>query len=158
MSFSVFEIPIGNRQSAITHSFGVGRGATGRLFSLPGGREFEFRGSLRFTLLRGVALTLLPAFAFGRFVLTGLFVLPFAFLLLFAFSFGFLFLGLFGLFSLLVFAAELVLRFSVDSSGVTLSGVSPSLVARLMSMATVCPALTTSPGRGNWNKTVSGFD
>jgi hypothetical protein len=153
MSFSIqhfsianFQLPsvdlkfsIGNWQLAIAnHSFGVGRGTTGRLFSLLAGREFEFRGSLRFTLLRGVALTLgMPAFAFGRFVLTGLFVLPFAFLLLFAFSFAFLFLGLFGLFSLLLFAAELVLRFSVVSSGVTLSGVSPSLVARLISMATV---------------------
>ncbi len=113
--------------------------------------------SLRFTLLRGVAFTLAaPAFALGRFMLTGLFVLPFAFLLLLALSFAFLFLGLLGLFSLL-FEEAFVLRFSVGSSGVTFSGVSPSLAARLTSIATVWPVLTTSPGRGNWNMTVSGF-
>jgi hypothetical protein len=70
----------------------------------------------------------------GRFTLAGRFVLPFA--LPFAFSFVFLGRGFFGLFSLL-FAAELVLRFSLGSSGVTLSGVSPSLAARLISIATV---------------------
>lgn len=81
---------------------------------------------------------LTPPFALGRFALTGLFVLPFAFLLLFALalSFTFLFLGLRGLFSLR-FEEAFVLRFSAGSSGVTLSGVSPSLAARLISMATV---------------------
>jgi hypothetical protein len=71
-------------------------------------------------------------------VLTGLFVLPFTFLLLLALalSFTFRFLGRFGLLSFL-FDEALVLRFSVGSSGVTLSGVSPSLAARLMSIATV---------------------
>ena len=101
----------------------------------------------------------LPAltFAAGRFALTGLFVLPFAFLFPFAFalSLTFLFLGRFGLFSLALAAA---FRFSLGSSGVTVSGVSPALVARLRSMATVCPAFTTSPERGNWNTTVSGCD
>ena len=127
---------------------GVGRGVAGRLFSLlAGGREFAFGKFVRFTLLRGVAFTLgAPAFALGRLTLAGLFVLPLAFA--FAFSFAFLFRG--GRFGLFVFsfAAEFVLRFS-DSSGVTLSGDSPALVGRLMSIATVCPVLTTSPARGN---------
>lgn len=115
------------------------------MLSLLAGRVFEFRTSLRFTLLRGVAFTLTLAFAFGRLMLTGLFALAFAFLLTLAFlllfalalSFAFLFLGgLFGLFSLL-FEEALVLRFSAGSSGITVSGVSPSLAARLMSIATV---------------------
>ena len=119
----------------------MGRGAAGRLFSLLAGRVFEFRGSLRFTLLRGVAFTLAAlAFVFGRFVLTGRFVLPFAlpftFLLLLALSFAFLFLGFFGLLSL-AFEEAFVLRFSAGSSGVTFSGVSPSLATRLTSIATV---------------------
>ena len=129
----------------------MGRGATGRLVSLlAAGRKFEF------TVLRGVAFTFgTPAFALGRFTFAGRFVLPFAFA--FAFSFAFLFLGgLFGLFSFL-FAADVALRFSVDSSGVTLSGDSPAFVGRLISIATVCPVLTTSPARGNWNTTVSGL-
>lgn len=87
-------------------------------------------------MARGVVFTL-PAFALGLFALTGLFVLPFAFLFpfAFAFSFAFLFLGLLGLFSLRL--DVFVLRFSLGSSGVTFSGVSPSLAGRLMSMATV---------------------
>ena len=129
--------------------FGVGRGATGRLFSLAAaGRVFVLRRSVRFTLLRGVAFTLAPAFAFDRFTFAGLFVLPFALALPFVFSFVFLGRGFFGLLSLL-FAAELVLRFSLGSSGVTFSGDSPSLAARLISIATVWPVFTTSPGRGN---------
>ena len=112
----------------------MGRGVTGRLFSLPAGRAFEF-GKVRFTLLRGVALTLAAAFTFGRFAFAGLFELVFALLAL-AFSFSFLFLGRLGLFSLR-FAEAFVLRFALGSSGVTFSGVSPSLVGRLMSMATV---------------------
>ena len=117
--------------------FGVGRGATGRLFSLLAGRAFEL-GSVRFTFARGVAFTLAAAFAFGRFTLTGLLELAFALFelaLALAFSFSFLFLGRLGLFSLRfdVFA----LRFSLVSSGVTFSGVSPSLAGRLTSMATV---------------------
>ena len=59
----------------------MGRGTTGRLFSLLAGRAFEF-GTVRFTLLRGVAFTLAAAFAFGRFALTGLFELAFALLAL----------------------------------------------------------------------------
>ena len=34
---------------------------------------------------------------------------------------------------------------------------SPSFTVRLISIATVCPAFTTSPPRGNWNRTVSAF-
>jgi len=121
-----FDIPVRN------HWFGVGRAAAGRLFSLTGGREFEFRRS-RFTLLRGVALTFGIAFALPRFALTTL-VLPFVFLLAFALSLAFFGLGFLGLVSL--FDDVFVLRFSLGS-GVTVSGVSPSLVTRLMSMATV---------------------
>jgi hypothetical protein len=101
-------------------------------------------------LLCGVAFTLgapafvLVRFTFERFALIDLFVLPLAF----AFSLVFLGFGRFGLFSL-VFAAELVLRFSAGSSGVTLSDDSPALARRLMSIATVCPVFTTSPARGN---------
>jgi hypothetical protein len=114
---------------------GVGRGATGRLFSLLAGRVFVF-GKVRFTLARGVAFTFAAAFTFGRFAFIGLFELAFALLALaLSFSFSFLFLGRLGLFSLRFDA--LVLRFSLGSSGVTFSGVSPSLVGRLMSMATV---------------------
>lgn len=117
---------------------GVGRGTTGRLFSLLGGRAFEF-GTVRFTLLRGVEFTFTAAFAFGRFALTALFELTFAlfaFALALPFSFSFLFLGRLGLFSLR-FDDAFVLRFSLGSSGVTFSGVSPSLAGRLMSIATV---------------------
>ena len=134
----------------------MGRGV-GRLFSLlAAGRVFAFGKVVRFTLLRGVAFTLgAPAFALGRLTLAGRFVLPFAFAL--ALSFAFLFLGgRFGLFAF-SFAFEFVLRFSAGSSGVTFSDDSPALVGRLMSIATVCPVLTTSPARGNWNTTVSGF-
>ena len=119
----------------------MGRGTTGRLLILLPGREFEFGRLLRFTLLRGVAFTFAaPAFALGRFAFTGLvvfaFPFAFAFLLLFALSLAFLFLGFLGLFSL-AFAETFVLRFSLGSSGVTFSGVSPSLASRLMSIATV---------------------
>jgi uncharacterized membrane protein len=95
-----------------------------------------------------VAFTLgTPAFAFDRLTLAGLFALPLV--LAFALSFAFLFRGgRLGLFSLL-FAAEFVLRFSAGSSGVTFSDASPAFVGRLMSIATVCPVLTTSPARGS---------
>ena len=122
--------------------FGVGRG-TGRLLSFAAaGRVLPFFGSMRFTLLRGVALALTaPVFAFARFALArfalvDLFVLPFVLPFAFAFSLVFLGRGRLGLFSL-VFAAELVLRFSAGSSGVTFSDDSPALVSRLMSIATV---------------------
>jgi len=96
---------------------------------------------------RGVRLALSIVFAFGRFALAGLFVLLLLFeLLLFALALVFLFLG-FGLLSLMV-VEVFVLRLSV-STGLTVSEASPSFAARLMSMATVCPALTTSPGRGS---------
>ena len=128
--------------------FGVGRG-TGRLLSFAAaGRVFAFM------LLRGVAFTLgapvfvLVRFTFARFALIDLFALPFVLPLAFAFSLVFFGLGRFGLFSL-VFAAELVLRFSAGSSGVTLSDDSPALARRLMSIATVCHVFTTSPARGN---------
>lgn len=81
-------------------------------------------------------------FTLARFALIDLFALSFAL------SFVFFGRGFFGLFSL-AFADELVLRFSAGSSGVTVSGDSPSLATRLMSIATVCPTFTTSPGRGN---------
>ena len=129
--------------------FGVGRG-TGRLLFTAAGRVFAFM--LLRGVTRGVAFTLgapafvLVRFTFARFALTGLFALPFVLPL--AFSLVFLGFGRFGLFSL-VFAAELVLRFSAGSSGVTLSDDSPALARRLMSIATVCPVLTTSPARGN---------
>jgi hypothetical protein len=115
----------------------VGRGATGRLFSLTAaGREFEFEFGtpVRFTLPGRVVFTLpVPVLALARFAFSGLFAL----LLAFAFSFAFLLRGgRFGLLSLL-FAAEFVLRFSAGSSGVTLSGDSPSFTRRLMSIATV---------------------
>jgi len=106
--------------------------AAGRVF------EFELRTSGRFTLPRGVALTLAPLFTFARFTLAGRFVLPLALLLALPLTLSFVFLGfgLFGLFALLL-DAEFVLRFSTGSSGVTLSGDSPSLVGRLISIATV---------------------
>ncbi len=127
--------------------FGVGRGA-GRLLFTAAGRVFAFM------LLRGVAFAfgapvfVLTRFTFERFALIDLFALPFALPLAFAFSLVFLGFGRWGLFSL-VFAAELVLRFSAGSSGVTLSDDSPALARRLMSIATVCPVFTTSPARGN---------
>lgn len=89
-------------------------------------------------------------FAFGvRFALAGLFVLLLALPL--AFSFSFLFLGRLGLFSLpLPLPLTELLAFRLSSSaGLTVSGASPAFVALLMSIATVCPALTTSPGLGN---------
>ena len=102
---------------------------------------FAFVGLSRFTFARGVAFALtVPVFVFARltliglFALTDLFVLPFAFA--FAFSLVFLGRGRFGLFSLL-FADELVFRFSAGSSGVTFSDDSPALARRLMSIATV---------------------
>lgn len=82
------------------------------------------------------------AFAFDLFAFGDLFAfagrLAFAFVLPFPFSlpFSFLFLGRRGLFSF-AFAA-FVLRFSLGSStGVMVSELSPALVGRLMSMATV---------------------
>ncbi len=129
--------------------FGVGRG-TGRLLFIVAGRVFAFM--LLRGVARGVAFTLgapafvLVRFTFARFALIDLFALPFA--LAFSFVFVFLGFGRFGLFSL-VFADELVLRFSAGSSGVTLSDDSPALARRLMSIATVCPVFTTSPARGN---------
>ena len=107
----------------------------------------------RFTFARGTfALPVLEfvgrVFAFaGRFALAGLFAFALPFELPLAFSFVFLGFGRLGLFS---FAFEFVLRFSlVFSSGVTVSGDSPSFAARLTSIATVCPVFTTSPARGN---------
>ena len=113
---------------------------------------------LRFTFGRGVTFAL-STFAFGllAFAFAGRFALPFAplrfafafafaglafafafvlpFLLPFAFSFWFL--GFLGLFSF-AFAFALVFRFSLASStGVTVSGDSPSLAGRLTSIATV---------------------
>ncbi len=146
---------------------GVGRGATGRLlsFTLLAGRALTFRVSARLTFARGT-LTLLLAFALGRFVfaarlmlpLTARLTLPFVLPLPFALvSLAFLFRGRFGLFSF-AFALLFALRFALvllSSSGVTVSGDSPAFAGRLMSIATVCPVFTTSPARGSWNRTVS---
>jgi len=109
------------------------------------GRTFEFAGLIRFTFARGVAFALAaPVFVFARFALSGLFALidllalPFVLVLVLAFAFSLVFLGRgrFGLFSLL-FADELVFRFSAGSSGVTFSDDSPAFVRRLISIATV---------------------
>jgi hypothetical protein len=92
--------------------FGVGRGV-GRLFTfVAAGRvlEFELRTSGRFTLPRGVALTLAPLFTFPRFMLAGRFALPLLLALPLTLSFVFLGFGRFGLFSL-VLDDEFVLRF-----------------------------------------------
>jgi hypothetical protein len=132
---------------------GVGRGATGflLLLTLPG-RKFEFPVLARFTFARGtLALPVVLAFA-GRafaFPLAGRFALArFAFAFVLPFSFVFLGFGRLGLLSFPL--DEFVLRFSfVFSSGVTVSGDSPSFAGRLISIATVCPVFTTSPARGN---------
>jgi hypothetical protein len=127
---------------------GVGRGVAGRLlsFALPG-LKFELRVSARFTFARGT-LALPIVLAFVRFAFAGRFAFAFALVLPFAFSFVFLGFGRLGLFSFEF--DEFVLRFSLGvSSGLTVSGDSPSFVGRLMSIATVCPVLTTSPARGN---------
>ena len=107
-------------------------------------------------LVRGVALMLTPVFTFARLIFAGRFALLLRLLLPLALALSLVFLGLgrFGRFSV---GLEFVFRFSVGSSGVTVSGDSPSLAARLISIATVCPVLTTSPARGNWNITVSGL-
>ena len=111
---------------------------------LVAGRVFAFalRTSGRFTFVRGVALTFTPVFTFARLIFAGRFALllllrlPFAFALALALSLVFFGLGRFGRFSLLL-DDEFELRFSTGSSGVTVSGDSPSLAARLMSIATV---------------------
>ena len=130
---------------------GVGRGVTGRRLSFgTAGRVLEFFPSALFALARGGAVFEFSVVAFalrlalaGRFAFALTFALPFAL----SFSFAFLFLLRFGRFSL---AVVFTLRFSLDSSaGFTVSGVSPCFAGRLMSRATVCPVLTTSPGRGN---------
>ena len=60
----------------------MGRG-TGRLLSFAAaGREFAFFGSIRFTLLRGVAFALTPVLALARFAFIGLFALADLFVLL----------------------------------------------------------------------------
>ena len=81
-------------------------------------------------------MTLTPLFVLARLMFDDLFALALALLLLLALSFVFFGLGRLGLFSL-VLDAGFVLRLSVGSSGVTVSGVSPSLAARLISIATV---------------------
>ena len=136
----------------------MGRGTTGLLLSLtPPGRTFAFPVLARFTFARGtLALPVVLAFvgrAFalpfaGRFAFAVRFALALPFVLPLAFSFVFLGFGRLGLFSLAV--DVFALRFSFAfASGVTVSGDSPSLVGRLMSIATVCPVFTTSPARGN---------
>jgi hypothetical protein len=122
---------------------GVGRG-TGRLLSFTFvlvGREFVF---LWFTLDRGAEFVLSTVvFAFGRFTFAGRFAFVdrlafvFVFALPFRLSFAFLGFGFLGLFSFAL-AEAFVFRFSFGSSaGVTVSGDSPALAVRLMSIATV---------------------
>ena len=102
---------------------------------------------VRFTFVRGrFALPLPTVFAFVRFAFAAR--LAFAFALPLALSFAFRFLGRLGLLSFAELELALRLLF-VFSSGVTVSGDSPAFVGRLMSIATVCPVLTTSPARGN---------
>ena len=120
------------------------------MFWLPG-VEFELA---RLVLERGVKLLLSIVFAFGlaefafgvRLALADLFEFVLLFELL-LFELVFLFLGGFGLFSFSLLEV-FVFLFS-GSTGFTVSEASPSFAARLMSIATVCPALTTSPGRGS---------
>jgi len=79
---------------------------------------------------------LTPVFTLPRLIFAGRFELLLRLLLPFALALSFVFLGLgrFGRFSLVL---EFVLRFSAGSSGVTVSGDSPSLAGRLTSIATV---------------------
>ena len=81
-------------------------------------------------------MTLTPLFTLLRFTFAGRFELLLLLLLPLALALSLVFLGLgrFGRFSLVL---EFVLRFSVGSSGVTVSGDSPSFAARLISIATV---------------------
>lgn len=87
-------------------------------------------------------MTLTPLFTLERLLfadrfellLLFLLLLPFVLPLALALSLVFFGLGRFGRFSL---ELEFVLRFSVGSSGVTVSGDSPALASRLMSIATV---------------------
>ena len=105
----------------------------------------------RFTFARGTLALLVLVFD-GRvfaFALAGRFAFAFLFPFVLPLAFSFVFLG-FGRLGLLSLLLEFVLRFSfVFSSGVTVSGDSPSFVGRLTSIATVCPVFTTSPARGN---------
>ena len=101
------------------------------------GRVFVFR----FTLGRGVIFAFSPAaFAFGLlFAFAGLLAFAagrFAFAFVLPFALPFVFLGFLGLFSFAFDAFVLRLSFGC-SSGVTVSGDSPALAARLMSIATV---------------------
>ena len=136
---------------------------------MTGGRRLVFSlGALfEFWFPCAGAMVLAFPFAFGaRLALPFVFRFRLAGWLLFAFelSLAFLFAGLrFGLLSF-VFVFELVaLLFSGFLSVLELSldfvavGVSPSLMGRLMSTATVCPTLTIFPGSGTWIKTVSGL-
>ena len=73
----------------------------------------------------------------GRFAFAFAFAGLFTFTFVFPFAFSFLLAGRLGLFAF-AFAGAFVLRFALVSSGVgTVSGVSPALVGRLMSIATV---------------------
>src|SRR4030095_1276103 len=129
-------------------TLGVGRdvdgvGLAGRLFTfwLLSVRVFEFRSPVLFELLRGVTVASgVAALAFGRFAFRGRFTLPFAFAFAFALPLAFAFafaLSFFGFFGLLTFVVAVLLFVFVSSAGRTGSGASPSLVARLMSIATV---------------------
>ncbi len=102
-----------------------------------------------------LALTFAPArLAFASRLALFAFPLPLSFLLVFLFRFG--------LFSFALADEEsFAFPFSFALPGllslVAVSELSPSFAARLTSTATVWPPFTSSPARGNWKRTVSGF-
>lgn len=144
-----------------TYWFSVVGLLTGEGFAT-GGRVLRLSLTLRFGLalvfdggrfeFRLIALFELPLFAFLFVAGRLLFVLRFP---VFAFEFSFAFLLVFllrlGLFSF-AGAASFVFPFSAFSSGEASEAAdmddSPSLTARLISIATVWPVFTTSPPRG----------
>src|SRR5712691_4924800 len=158
-------------QRAATQTYGFSRFgfAVGDGFGT-GARRFSL--ILRFALLlminagrfefKFVPAFTLPALALrlsGRLLFALRFPLAFAFAFAFSFAFLFVFLLRFGLFSFAAPASFVFSGLAFSSAGfsTTASDVSPSLAVRLMSIATVWPALTTSPARGTWNRTVSAF-
>jgi hypothetical protein len=138
---------------------GFATGEVPLLLTLRFGLALAFEGD-RFEL--GLVLFELPLFAFLFVAGRLLFALRFP-VFVFEESFAFLlvFLLRLGLFSF-AGTGSFVFRLSVFSSGVASATAgaedSPSFTVRLISIATVCPAFTTSPPRGNWNSTVSAFD
>src|SRR5690348_16459641 len=106
----------------------------------------------RFTFGRAT-LTLPVVFVLARLAFTLRFALPFTlpfvFPLPFALALSFLLRGRLGLLSFALVFAFTFRLVVVSSSGVTVSDDSPAFVGRLMSIATVWPAFTTSPARGS---------